>query len=486
MKRFVQFVLLAFLALAGVVVVRALMLKPDGGSVPDPVTVEVPEGAVDRFAGALRFPTISPADPADFDPEPFLALFSYLEETFPGVHQSLQVERVGDHSVLYTWVGTEPGLAPVLLLAHLDVVPIEPGTEGSWTHPPFSGALADGAVWGRGAMDDKSSLMAILEGAEALVARGFQPRRTHLLAFGHDEEIGGGAGAVRLAALLAERGIRAAYALDEGMAIVEGTLPGVTGPAALLGLAEKGYVSVELVVEVEGGHSSTPPQETAVGILARAVARLEDHPMPARLQGPSRMLLEALAPRMPFGMRLVMGNLWLFQGTVARLMASTPETNAAIRTTTAPTILRAGVKDNILPNQAQAVVNFRILPGDSAAGVLEHVVRTVDDPRVNVSQFGWEATEPSPVSRAGSWGYEEIRMTVQEVFPGTVVAPFLALAATDSRHYVQVAEDVYRFAPFRYRAELAGGVHGTDERIPVEDYLDMVRFYTRLMERSGG
>ena len=226
------------------------------------------------------------------------------------MHQTLSLELVGGHSLLFTWAGSDPGLGPIILLAHYDVVPIEPGTEGDWSHPPFSGRVVEGEVWGRGAMDDKASLLGIMEAAETLLERGFHPTRTLIFSFGHDEEVGGLAGARAVASLLEERGIRGSFVLDEGMAIVEGSLPGVEGPVALIGLAEKGYISVQLSVEVEG---------------------------------PTRMLLESVAPAMPLGMRLVMANLWLFEGAVTRILASAPETDAAIRTTTAPTLLWAGV-----------------------------------------------------------------------------------------------------------------------------------------------
>jgi carboxypeptidase PM20D1 len=486
MKALLKLLVLAAVGLAGVLVARALALPTEGLEAPPAVEVAVAPGAIDRFAAALRFPTVSHGDAALFDLEPFEDLRRYLEVTYPLVHETLRLEMVGGLSLLYTWPGSDPNLPPVILLAHSDVVPIEPGTEGDWTHPPFSGLIVEGEVWGRGAMDDKASLVGILEAAEGLLGRGFRPERTLLFSFGHDEEIGGVEGARAVASLLEARGVKGAFVLDEGMVIVEDVLPGVEGPVALLGLAEKGYISVLLAVEVEGGHSSTPPSETAIGILARAVDRLEARPMPGRLEGPSRMMLETLGPGMPFRLRLVMGNLWLFGGLVTRMMAGAPETAAAVRTTTAPTLFQAGVKDNILPSQAQAVVNFRILPGDSSEDVLAHVAGTVDDPRVRVEVYQNTSTEPSPVSSTESFGYQELRTTIQEVFPGTEVAPFLTLGGTDSKHFVAVAEDVYRFAPLRFRPDLASGVHGTNERIPVEDYLDMVRFYTRLMERTGG
>ena len=486
MKRIVQAVLILFLALAGVVVIRALLLKPVDEEVLAAVDVPVRDGAVERFAGSLRFATVSHGDASLFEPAPFQAFREYLAETFPLVHQGLELEIVGGHTLLFTWPGSDPDLAPVILLAHHDVVPIEPGTEGDWTHPPFSGLVFEGEVWGRGAMDNKASLMGTLEAAETLLEGGFNPARTLIFSSGHDEEVGGLRGARAVATLLEERGNRGAFVLDEGMAIVEGSLPGVEGPVALIGLAEKGYVSVQLSVEVESGHSSTPPAVTTVGTIARAVSRLEENRMTPRLEGPTRMLLDAVAPVQPFGMRLIMANLWLFKGAVTRIMASSPETDASVRTTTAPTLLRAGVKDNILPSQAFAVVNFRIIPGESSQDVLRHVEETVDDPNVQFEVYQETVTEPSPVSSMDGYGYGELRATIQEVFPGTAVAPFITLAGTDSKHFVGVADDVYRFAPIRFSPGTSAGIHGTNERILAEDYLDMVRFYTRLMERTGG
>lgn len=486
MKSVLKLLALGLLILAAVVVYRGLSLRAPETRVPDPVQVEVPPGAVDRFAGAVRFPTLTQADTSLFDPAPFKAFREYLRESFPRVHEGLSPELVGGNSLLFTWAGSNPELPPVILMAHYDVVPVEPGTEGEWVRPPFSGVVVDGEVWGRGTMDDKASLMALLEGVETLLARGFEPERTLLLAFGHDEEVGGTRGAAEVAALLEKRGVSAAYVLDEGLAIVEGALPGVDVPVALLGLAEKGYLSLQLTVDGEGGHSSTPTAESSVGILAGAVSRLEAHPMEARLDGPTRMLLETLGPRTSFGMRIVAGNLWLFRGLVARLMAGSPETNAAVRTTTAPTLFHAGVKDNVLPRQAVAVVNFRLLPGDTKETVLAHVEQVVGDPRVQVEVYQGMSVPPSPVSRVEAPGYRQIGQAVQEVFPGTLVAPFLTLGGTDSKHFAGIAEDVYRFAPLRYAPELAAGVHGTNERIPVDDYRDMIRFYIRLMEIAGG
>ena len=312
----------------------------------------------------------------------------------------------------------------MLLLAHQDVVPVAAGEETGWTHPPFAGVVADGHVWGRGALDDKASLVAILEAVERLAASGRAPRRAILLAFGHDEEVGGERGAARIAERLAERGVAPEFVLDEGMAVLADGVPGVRGLVALVGIAEKGSVTLDLEVEAEGGHSSMPPRQTAIGILAAAVARLEASPMPARLAGPARLMLEGLAPEMGFGSRLAVANLWLFRRPLERRLAASPAGNALLRTTTAATLVEGGVKENVLPRSARAAVNFRLLPGDSIRSVIEHARRAIADPRVAVKVRGGFAAEASPVAPVETAGFEAIRRSIAEVFPGAAVAAY--------------------------------------------------------------
>jgi carboxypeptidase PM20D1 len=438
---------------------------------------------VDRFSGALRFATVSPDPHRDFSIQPFLDLHDYLETAFPLVHERLSRELIGDGSLLFTWPGTDPGSPPIILLAHQDVVPVEEATAEAWDHPPFGGEVADGFVWSRGAVDDKSSLVAILEAVETLLEEGFAPAHTVYLVFGHDEEIGGAGGAKKVAGLMAERGIRASYALDEGSAIVQGVFPGVEEPVALIGLAEKGYLSLELVASAVGGHSSTPQRETAIDILARAILALEDSPFPSHLEGPTGMLFRSLAPRMSFGARMVFGNLWLLGAPVRWALSLNPETNAAIRTTVAPTLLSSGITDNVIPEEARAVVNLRIIPGETTESAWSYVRRVVDDPRVSVRIEKGGHSDPTRVSSVDSEGYRRLEDAVTETFPGTVVAPFLSLGGTDSKYFEEVAEDVYRFAPDHYAPDQ--GVHGVNERIRIESYLDMVRFYVHLLETPG-
>lgn len=441
-------------------------------------------GLVERLAGAIRFRTVSYQDPRQFESAQFEGFHRFLGESFPRLHARLMRETVGGFSLLFTWRGSDEAAAPVLLLAHQDVVPVDPTTEASWVQPPFAGTIADGFVWGRGALDDKLGVMGLLEAVEMLVGDGFSPRCTFYLAFGHDEEVGGRTGAGAMARLLAERGVAPAFVLDEGLTVTEGIVPGVSRPLALVGVAEKGYLSLELIVQAEGGHSSRPPRHTAIGILANALARLEAHPAPPALAGAARALLDFAGPEMALPHRAVIANLWLSGPFVLRRLAASPETDALIRTTTAPTMLEGSVKENVLPTRARAVVNFRIRPGESVASTTEHVRRTIDDPRVTLTPLTATLSEPSPEAPMGGPAFAALVRTIREVFPAAAVAPSLVLGATDSRHYAGLSRAVYRFLPTRMRPEDGRRVHGIDERVAVADYENAVRFYAQLIRNA--
>jgi carboxypeptidase PM20D1 len=465
------------LLLVAVCLVRALTLESRQVVVEPLPPLALDPASVEHLAGALRYRTVSVTEEPSAA-EAFRGLHQYLAETFPRVHQHLEREVVADHSLLYTWKGTEPSLPALLLLAHQDVVPVEPATEGRWTHPPFEGRVADGFVWGRGAMDDKSRLVAQLEAVELLLSEGVVPRRTVYLAFGHDEE-SHGQGARAIAALLASRGVKAELVLDEGQVVTRGIVPGVTDDVALIGIAEKGYLSAELSTRVEGGHASMPPPRTAVGIIAASVHALEQHPLPARLEGPVQALFEHLAPEMPFLQRLVFANLWLFRPLVLDQLMREPSSNALVRTTTAATLIEGGEKENVLPSEARAVVNFRLRPGDSVEEVLAHARATVDNERVEVRALSGRAA--SPTSPTDTEAYRALEHTIRQLFPSTLVAPTLVVAGTDSRHYSALSPNVYRFSPMVVTQEDLERIHGTDERLSVEAWPRMVRFYRELL-----
>lgn len=489
MLKKIGLVVLAIVAMLAVVLVtRALSttsLQPEGA---EDVAIEVDEsGAVDRFAGAIRIPTISYESVEDTDSASFRALHDYLEATYPRVHAELRRELVGGLSLLYTWEGTEPDLDPVVLMGHQDVVPVIPGTEDDWTYPPFGGVVADGFVWGRGTMDDKVSVVSILEAVEALLREGFRPRRTFHLAFGHDEEVGGVRGAAAVAELLESRGAEPyAFVVDEGGAVVRDMIPGIEGPVAIIGIAEKGYVNLELTVEGPGGHSSTPPDHTNIGILADAISKLEENPFPARFEGPSRAMFDYLGPEMGFGPRVVFSNLWLFKPVVEMAFLRDPATASMVRTTTAVTIVEGGVKANVLPIVARAVVNHRILPGDDMQSVEARVRSVIGDDRVQVRVLGDEGTNPSPVSDPERAPFRTLARTIQQVLPedDLVVAPYLVMGGTDAKYYSGRSSDVFRFLPAPVSADALERAHGTNERMSLEGLFASIRFFQQLIRNS--
>ena len=475
---------LVLAVLGAVLLVRAATVRsrqPQAGPA-EPLSIDV-AAAAERLAGAVRIPTVAAENAADGPATGFAALHAHLERSFPLAHAALKRENVGSGALLYTWPGTDSALAPVVLMGHMDVVPVEAGTEAAWAQPPFGGRVAGGFVWGRGTLDDKVTVLGVLEAVEALTLEGYRPHRTVLLAFGADEEVGGHQGAAVIAGLLRERGVAPALVLDEGGAIMHDTVPGVRAPVALVGIAEKGFASVELLATSPGGHSMAPPRHTAVGILARAIARLEERPFTADLRGATAALFDAVGPEMPFGMRTLFANRWLFEPLIEWQLSRNPSTNAAIRTTTAVTMVEGGTRENVLPRRARAVVNFRILPGDTVAAVTRHVEQIVDDPAVKVT-LRQPSAEPSPVSPAEGAAWDTLARAIRQVFPDVVVAPYLVTGGTDARYFSALTPHVYRFTPTRLALSDLTRVHGTDERLSIDNYAELIRFYCQLLRNS--
>lgn len=481
MRKFLFVLITALVALLALVVVRTVRFVSPGVGGAAAQKVAVHDGAASRLGGAIRLRTVSPEDPTEFDAKAFSDLHAYLATAFPRLHSTLRREVVGAHSLLYTWTGIDSSLKPILLSAHMDVVPVEPGTERAWRQEPYGGRIADGFIWGRGAIDNKSAVVGMLEAVELLVNENFRPSRTVYLAFGHDEEVGGHRGARAIAELLRQRGVRLEMVLDEGGVIGRGVVPGVAAPTALVGIAEKGFVSIELSASGPGGHSSLPPSQTTIGTLSAAIVRLERNPMPARFEVPTRQLFERIGPELPLAQRATFANLWLTRPLVLRSLGRTPSTNAMVRTTTATTIFQGGTKDNVLPRQARAVINFRILQGDRIADVVDHVKRAVDDPRIEVRITGAFSAEPSPVSSTTSASFQTLAQSIRAIAPDAVVAPFLVVVVTDARHYADLSAAVFRFLPLRLAQSDLARIHGIDERVAVSDYHDAIRHYRQLI-----
>ena len=472
------------LGLVAIMIVRAntafddVQLAPADG-LPQVALDE--DAVVERFAGAIRFRTISYDDRSNFDADAFRAFHDYLRQSFPLVHDRAEITLISGYSLVFHIAGSDPALKPVLFMGHMDVVPVDEVTMAEWTHDPFGGTIADGMIWGRGTMDDKLSVMSFLEATEALLADDYEPTRSLYLAFGHDEEVGGKDGAKEAAKYLKEQGIEFEFVLDEGGIVGEGLMRGVDRPVAIIGVAEKGYVNLRLRVDAPGGHSSQPPPQTALGIVSRALVKVEDNPFPAQLTY-VKQTFDAIAPYSTFSNRLAMANSWLLAPLIKSQLLGDKKSAATMRTTTAATMASGSSKSNILPTRAEAVVNFRIIPGETAESVRDRVIGIIDDDRVDVSME--YAIDPSPVSPTDSPGYELLARMIRGFDDNIVVAPYLVQGGTDARYFYSVSPNVYRFVMARATPDTLRRVHGIDERIPVDDYLTAIRFYHAVIRQA--
>ncbi|MDA9919031.1 M20 family peptidase [Porticoccaceae bacterium] len=479
MKRLFNGSIAAIGLLIALVVVRTLMHQPPASINTNLVEVELNEAALaERLSQAIQFQTISFQSPELKDQSQFSAFIDWVHTSYPRVHQSLDYIQLND-TMLYRWPGSDASLQPILVTGHYDVVPVIPGSESQWQQPPFSGAIVDGLIWGRGALDDKSGVLGILEAVTYLLDAGHQPQRTVYLSFGHDEEIGGREGAAAVAAYLKDQGVQLAWSLDEGSFIFDGLIAGVDSLVAAINVAEKGSITLDIVAAAEGGHSSMPPQTSAITDLARAITQLEEHPVPGGLEGLAADMFDKISRHMPFVPRVFFANQWLFGGLIDNQLSGAPTTNAMLRTTTAPTMLSGSVKTNVLPIEAVATVNFRIHPRDSMDSIESYVTDLVASDSISVHRRG--GADASAVSDWKAPGFAIIAQSMREIHGDIPVAPGLMIAASDSRHYGKVADNAYRFNPIRLTPELLTGFHGTNEKIAVADYAQGVRGYIRII-----
>ncbi len=483
MKRAFLVLLILVLALALVLIIRTARLRPDARKMPAAAAATLDEaGAVRRFVGAIQIPTESlygrPPDAVQIG-----KFTDYLQTSFPRVAAQLPREVLKDGAVIYTWKGRDQSASPVVLMGHMDVVPVPAEALPQWQHPPYSGDVADGYIWGRGTIDDKIHVLSLLEAADTLLGSGFEPPRTILFCFGDDEENGGRYGAQEIVADLKARGVHPEFVVDEGGAVVSGLVPGLSQPVAIIGTAEKGYLDLSLSTAAAGGHSSEPPAHTAIGELAAALVKLEAHPFPTSLPSVVKEQYAAIAPYLPFPQRAVLANLWLFEPLLVQQALKDIRTRGNFRTTTAETMVSGGFKDNALPPSAKAIVNFRILPGETVESVTTRVREIVDDPGVAVAVENPEAArDPSPVSPLDSAGYATLTATIRQLFPDAVISPYLVNGGTDAGFYTALTPNVYRFLALEADATVLTMIHGLNERVAPDKYLKTVRFTVQLIE----
>ncbi len=485
MKKVLTFTFVLLLVLVGYVLYRTVSFESKQLQVDPATPKELRAGALDRFTTALQIKTVSPENKADFDSLQFETFNRFLAESFPLTDSLLEHRTFNDFSHLYTWKGTNPELKPGILMAHIDVVPVIEENRKYWKADPFGGEVKNDTIWGRGSIDDKISAVSLMEAVETLLEEGFRPKRTLYLALGHDEEIGGPLGAKTIANHLKEKGIRAEFVIDEGGTISRNMIPGMDNDVALIGIAEKGFASLYLSLELEGGHSSMPGKETAIDVLAGAISRLKNNPLPAEISPGLQAFMDYLGPEMPFMNRMAFANPWLFKPMILSAYEKTSTGNALVRTTTSPTMFNSGVKDNIIPLVARATVNFRILSESSVEEVIDHVKRVVADERVKI-EVGETRVDPSPVSDIETPGFGNLHRTVAQVFPEAAVAPYLVVGATDSRHFSEVSDQIFRFSPVRISPSNVKSFHGLNERVAVSDYNAAVNFYMQLVRNTAG
>lgn len=470
-----------------VLVTRTIMLKPveiESG----PNNIKLAKININRAAQNLskviQFETIATLDNNLENAQSFIGLHKYLRESYKDIFTKLEVKQFPPFGLLIKWQGKNPQLKPILFMAHQDVVPVAPGTLDKWKHPPFSGKIDEGYIYGRGSMDDKGSLIAILEAADTLMKAGHAPERTIYILSTDNEEIGGSTAAA-VAKYFANNKIHLEAVLDEGGFILSDQFNQVSSPVALIGISEKGYMDLELVASAKGGHSSMPEQQTTIGILSKAIVQLEENQLPTHISDVQQEMLENIGSHMNFKDRLIVANLWLFRPLLAWQLTQNPATNAGIRTTTAVTIFNAGIKANVLPAEAKTIVNFRIITGESTASVIEHVRKTISDPRITINPLIRQ--EPSPFSSYSNKVYSTIEMGIKAIYADKkpIVTPFILVGTTDSRYFVDVSDNQYRFLSCLISKQELSGFHGYNEKLSVNNLEKMIQFYIILMQELG-
>lgn len=479
MLRLLKLAGLALFVLVVVVLVRTFTFSSHQPDVAYEAAPPLTQPSIEHLQRAIQFQTISFAADVEPDTAQFNGFHRFLLATYPRVHQSLELKKIAGQSLLYKWSGSDPSLKPFVLMAHQDVVPIEEASKSLWTIDPFEGLVKNDTIWGRGACDDKINLIGILEAVEKLLNEDFQPKRTIYLAFGHDEEIGG-RGARAIAAELKQNGVSAELVIDEGGIVTKKQIPGIDKPVALIGTAEKGYLSLELQVELKGGHSSMPAAETAMDVLDQALVAIRKDPFPAHLTPVTNAFLDHVGPEMSFVSKMAIANRWLLSSLVVSNYEKTPGPNAFVRTTIVPTIYHAGIKDNVVPTIASAVVNLRLLPGDSSSFAIERVRKTINDSRVTIKPLGDFVSEPTPITPIEGQAFKLVQRTARKTFPETLTAPFLMIGGTDSRYMDIISNQVIKFSPMTDPV----GFHGIDERVSLNSYRDTIWFFESLI-RGG-
>ncbi len=472
------FILAALAVFVVVVAVRTAVFRPKTQQSVEPREIPLDkDGCIRALQELVKCKTVSHDDHSLEDDAEFEKLVGLLPQLYPNVFVACTMQRLPGRALLLRWPGRS-SKAPTVLMAHYDVVPVD---ESKWEKPPFDAIIEDGVLWGRGTLDTKVTFNGALSGANHLIGRGFIPENDIYFAFSGGEEVNG-EGAPNIVSYFQTHGIQPALVLDEGGAVVENVFPGVSEPCGLIGIAEKGMINAQYRCASNGGHASSPKPHTPVGILSAACKKIEDHPFPAHIEGPAAMMFDTLGRHSTLLYRIIFANMWCF-GWVIDLLGrlSGGEMNALVRTTVAFTQMEGSYARNVIPTEAKMVSNMRLNPHDTVESALDRLRKTVGNDEIEITAL--EANEPSPVSQVDCPAWDKVAAAVAENWPGCIVAPYLMVQCSDSRHYRDLSNHVYRFSAMALSKEERGTIHGNNERIPLETVTKAAEFYVRLMEK---
>jgi len=479
MKKIALLIGSVLLILAVIVLSKTITNSP-GAHQKSNVLEVLPPAALAHMSQAIQIKTETPNDVFVFDTATFLNYRKFIETAYPLVHKNLPRTTIDSFNYIYEWKGTDTSLLPMVLMAHYDVVPVEASAVKLWHAVPYGGEVKEGYIWGRGVLDDKSSMISILEAAELQLAKNFKPKQTILLCFGADEE-SSGYGATAVVKYFKSKNKRFDLVVDEGGEISTEDMKDIKRPIASIGVGEKGYVTLILTVEKAGGHSSIPGNTTAIDILSKGLYQLREKQMPAKLIPPIQAYLDRISGYTEnFGKKIMLSNRWLFEKQVVNSLAESPSTNALVRTTIVPTILNSGVRDNVIPTYATAYVNSRILPGETQKDVFNFVEKAVNDTNIKITYYPNYSTLPSPTTDINSMAFKRVESVINSIVDDVIVAPMLMVGATDSRNYREISDGVINFTPITN----AKGYHGIDERLLVTDFQKCINFYSLLIQGS--
>ncbi|MCZ2394861.1 MAG: M20/M25/M40 family metallo-hydrolase [Chitinophagales bacterium] len=480
MKKIALLILLIFVILIGILFFNFFKISPNTDhQAPTLTDISSINGYKERIAKAITYPTVSFEDTSLIDYSIFLEFHQFLKNSYPIIFKNLEFETVNEYSIVLKWTGTDSQLRPGILMAHQDVVPVSEDTKDLWRFPPFGGIIHNDTLFGRGSIDNKANLLAQLESVNLLLQQNFKPQRDIYFVFGHDEEIGGKNGALAVAQLLKSRNIQAEFVLDEGGYVSVGLVPGVSKSVALVGTAEKGFLNLELSVNIDGGHSSMPNKENAINMLSAAITDLSNQPFQPSISPSVSSFMQHIAPYSSFINRLALSNLWLFKPLIYNIYSQSAPSDAMIRTTMVPTIINGGEKDNVIPNIASANINYRINLGTTIQDVIDHTSKAINNPLVHIKKKS-EGQEASGISPYNTTSFQNIASSVSSHFENSITAPFLMIAGTDSKHFDIVTKNIYKFSPLTNPS----GFHGVNEYLNLKDYKNTIGFYVDFIKKQ--